>query len=537
MQVSAQSHTQGSQGPALTKKEMLAQLKAQANARQQQEGPEAPSPALQQIEQASTPMQVRLPAGQSMRTASTAARFVNKLTPHKTNASQPTQPVHSFASVADPLVLAQAEVVPSEQAFNVEQSVPAALRQDFERFKQMCSDADIPAGITTKLWHHLVNDITIICVDTSFSMGKTDVAVPEQNSTSTQELQIVNYGDNRVGLSADQPATRMDEAKSRFSQILPILMAGNRQGIVQLKSYSNQQGIQLDMRHCSVDQALSRAQQFIANFRPDFNHTPSVSGYYQSCLNAIDAMQSGQVQSATIIEATDGEPNERDLPQIKQIYDNYYQNVVVGGQDYQRADGQRVPNREARTWNMDQNSTELMRQLSVLAGHFAIPTTFAVCTANSDEVGELNEVDSYHNTVAVLDDFKSEQQEVFKVQGPRIPFNLATYMAFNFIAPKEVFADTIDERPFTPAQLEEYLGYYPGHDAYVQNLDMTETAFSAQANRYGKAEIPAAAPTMGPGIYRPGGHGQHSGYGQAVNQTGASQADLLSQHMYGAKFI
>jgi len=51
------------------------------------------------------------------------------------------------------------------------------------------------------------------------------------------------------------------------------------------------------------------------------------------------------------------------------------------------------PTAKRAFWNMDAQTPPLMRRLSVLAGHYVIPTTFAACTDNDDEIGELNEID------------------------------------------------------------------------------------------------------------------------------------------------
>ncbi|MES2664246.1 MAG: hypothetical protein V4629_13185 [Pseudomonadota bacterium] len=515
---SVTSSSFGAAAPKLTKQQMLAALKAKANERQRTEGAEAPSQTIKEIESVTKPVTIGITAKKpTLRAVGHANSFLSRINPNTSQKTIETKTVVPFATIADPLVLAEADVVSTSELFNLEQNIPSNLKDEYEFFKGICSKKDIPAGMMGKLWNHLLNDITIISVDTSGSMGVKDVARSEALSELEQNfnIEVKDYGQNRMDengreMNITPPQTRMHEAKNRFLEIMPILLAANRQGIVQLKSYSNTSGILLDMRTESYDNALNRANHFINALQPDLGHTPSVSGYYESCQTAIQHMRSGRVSSATIVEATDGVPNE-DLnnkisgPAVKAIFNNYLA-FKNGYGDYRREDGAIIPRQEALAWYMDNNTPILMRKLSVLAGHFAIPTTIAACTDNEREVGELDELDGLHNTIAVLDDIKSEQKQVIKFQGPRFPLNLPTYMSLYFLAPKEKFLDGMDERTFAPDELEQYLGYYPGHEAYVENLELTQTAVLAEAEQQGyrpPAESPKPIPTAGPGQYLP----------------------------------
>lgn len=350
-------------------------------------------------------------------------------------------------------------------------------------------------------------------------MSRRDGHSSEEQKSELEKnynVEILDFGENNVGAPTTQATSRMEEAIARLIHIMPILCAANRRGVVHLKSYSDPRGIRLDAKSNSYEEMVSKTTAFLSGLRPDMDHTPSVTSYFESCQEAVASMRSGETQTATIIEATDGEPNQRIKPEFERIYKEYTQTVLHRNLDYTREDGSVIPNHEARTWDMDRDTPPLMRRLSVLAGHYALPTTFAACTDNQYEIGELNEIDQIHNTVATLDDFKNEQKEVLKAQGPRIPFNLATYMALYFIAPKEHFLDQLDENPLTPDKLERYLGYYPGNDAYLENLECTETAVLASAEANGvhvpiatATPIPSAPPAQffaSPSPYAPDGY-------------------------------
>ena len=389
-----------------------------------------------------------------------------------------------FATVSDPLTLAESDTFPSESLYQIEsEEVPqsGAERDRYEAFKTLCTEKEIPAGIMGLLWHHLENDLTIIDVDTSRSMGCIDgVQAPEKQTG----VEIMHFGKNNARSNArSQPQTRMQEAQERLLDIVPLLCTANRHGIINLKSLSDPQGLRLDMRHTPHQLAIQNMNAFIYQLRPNLDHTPSVTSYHNSCQVAQKATRTGRVKSATIINFSDGEPNQRPDRDVEEIYNAYHRHVLVNRQDHQRADGSRVPHNIAVRWNMGVTASKLMRQLSVLAGHYNIPTTIAACTNDEAAMGEQNEFDDIHTNVAVLDDFIAEQNEVLRQQGIRFPFNKAMYLALNFIAPKEAAFDNLDEAPLAPHELEKVLGYYPGHDAYLQNLETSLTAVEATTER------------------------------------------------------
>lgn len=494
-----------SAGGLTPKQQMLADLKAKAEARKEQEGAESPSQTIQDIESVTKPVTVKVTNASktpSLKTAATAGRFLSRLQgKHQQPAPQvQTVSVRPFATIADPDVLVEANAAPSTDVYQLEMSMPAHLKENYNFFKSLCEKNNIPAGLMSLLWIHLLNDITIINFDTSYSMKKKDGYSPADPKTKLEKnfnIEVTDFGENREGMAIHPRQTRINEARSRLKEVMPILCAANRQGRIHLKSFADPVGVTLDPRTMTYDRMVGEANRFLDNVQAVTNHTPSVSSYLASCREATAALRNREVASATIIEATDGEPNEGFKPKFENIYRNYEQTVLRQRQDYTREDGTRISNSEARIWNMDQKTPPLMRRLSVLAGHFAIPTTFAACTDNDDEIGELNEIDMLHTTFATLDDIKGEQQEVLRAQGPRFPFNLATYMALYFIAPKEGFLDQLDEKPLDPEQLEKYLGYYPGHDAYVSNLEHTQAAVLASAEQAGY-QVPVAVPVVTP---------------------------------------
>ncbi|MEJ2756831.1 MAG: hypothetical protein P8104_13680, partial [Gammaproteobacteria bacterium] len=190
-------------------------------------------------------------------------------------------------------------------------------RDRYEHFKQICSQYDIPAGMMQLLWRHLENDFTVIDMDTSLSMNTID----EQNPLEQQQnVEIMQFGENAKNTPYSQPRSRMVEAKERLQEILPLLFAANRRGVVHLKTLSDQAGKQLDMRHITYDQAMQLGSAFVNAIRANLSFTPSVNSYLNSCQMACDMRHSGRVQSATIVNFSDGEPNQKTDPRVEQIY-------------------------------------------------------------------------------------------------------------------------------------------------------------------------------------------------------------------------
>lgn len=484
--------------PKLTKQQMLAQLKAQAEQRKQAHGAEATSGTLQAIESTTEPVVAKITTpSRPLKAAGMASGFISGLMGSKAQQGQAhakteTVFMKPFATVADPLVLAEADVVPSENVFALETQVPQSgpERNRYEEFKKICTEQDIPAGIMQLLWHHLENDLTVIDVDTSISMASVD---RPQSQESQDNVEILNFGENAKGMYQMPPRSRMEEAKERLREITPIACTANRRGVIHLKTLSDPQGKRLDMRQLTSGRAMQEMSSFINGLRPDLDHTPSVTSYYDSCQEAFDMRRSGRVQSATIINFSDGVPNQKPDPRVEAIYQGYVNQVLHNRGDYRRPDGTIVPYSVASRWNMDADTPEMMRRLSVLAGHYNVPTTIAACTEDKYAMGEQNELDDLHTNVAVLDDVKAEQREVIRHQGLRFPFNKAMYLALNFIAPKEPAFDNLDEKPLTPAELEKVLGYYPGYEAYMQNLETSMTAVEAASER----PQPSAPPLIG----------------------------------------
>jgi len=348
-----------STGSTLTsKQQILAQLKAKAAARRAQEGPAPPpSQTLQQIEGATKTVTATVTtnnAPPNLKTAANVGKFLSRLS-NKTlhNKQRPNTEVvqvKPFATLADPLLLVEADTSPWMAASQDELSIPDHIQQDYNYFKEVCVQNDIPAGIMSLLWTHLLNDLTIINVDTSYSMSTRDGYSPEAKTKLEQNfnVEITDFGENRAGMSIHPPQTRMEEAKSRLKAVMPIVCAANRQGKIHLKSFANPTGVTLNPRVMGTQQMIDEANRFLDLLEPVTNHTPSISSYLNSCKEATAAMRSGEVQSATIIEATDGEPNESFKPEFENIYRHYEQTVLRGGQSYQREDGTRISNSEAR---------------------------------------------------------------------------------------------------------------------------------------------------------------------------------------------
>jgi hypothetical protein len=480
------AHSPFASAQPLTKAQKLQLLKQQAQAKKKAEGNQAMPAALQDLADSTRPVQARITTTTGkMKAATAAGRFLGHLNAQKTTTTKlvSKQP---FPTIADPEILIEADAIPTEQVMDMELSSHVDSAR-YQQFKAYCQEKDVPAGIAALLSQHLAQDFTHIMIDNSGSMSITDPSARPQiknNFERNYDVEITDLGENLNGMRLPN-SNRMTEAKQRIVDALPMALGANTLGQVKLSTLSDTRGITLDMRRESYDSAMNKALGYLRYVQPDLDHTPSVSAYRLAAQEANQKIATQQVSSATLVYFTDGEPNQAVDHEAEKLYQHYQHTVLGQRQDYRRPDGSIVPYHQAVNWNMDADTPPLMRRLSVLCGHFNLPTTIAACTNDEHAMGEQNELDGIHTNVATLDDVQSEIKEVVRHQGLRFPFSIGTYIAFLFLAPKVNAFDKIDEEPLTPNELESYLGYYPGHDAYLDNLATAQIVVEADAEMNG----------------------------------------------------
>ncbi|CAF1260525.1 unnamed protein product [Rotaria magnacalcarata] len=78
-----------------------------------------------------------------------------------------------------------------------------------------------------------------------------------------------------------------------------------------------------------------------------------------------------------------------------------------------------------------------------------IPVTIIACTDDNECIGYLNHWDKKIPNLDVADDYKSERQEIQKVQGKDFPFSFGDYVVKVLMGAVDSWFDTLDERPVT----------------------------------------------------------------------------------------
>ncbi|CAM2698682.1 unnamed protein product [Rotaria socialis] len=75
-----------------------------------------------------------------------------------------------------------------------------------------------------------------------------------------------------------------------------------------------------------------------------------------------------------------------------------------------------------------------------------IPVTILACTDDAESVGYLNNWDKKIPNLDVADDYKSEREEIQKVQGKNFPFSFGDYVVKILMGAIDNWFDTLDER-------------------------------------------------------------------------------------------
>ncbi|CAF0829068.1 unnamed protein product [Rotaria sordida] len=78
-----------------------------------------------------------------------------------------------------------------------------------------------------------------------------------------------------------------------------------------------------------------------------------------------------------------------------------------------------------------------------------IPVTIIACTDDNECIGYLNNWDKKIPNLDVADDYKSERQEIQKVQGKNFPFSFGDYVVKVLMGAVDDWFDTLDERRVT----------------------------------------------------------------------------------------
>ncbi|CAF1411616.1 unnamed protein product [Rotaria sp. Silwood1] len=78
-----------------------------------------------------------------------------------------------------------------------------------------------------------------------------------------------------------------------------------------------------------------------------------------------------------------------------------------------------------------------------------IPVTIIACTDDNECIGYLNSWDKKIPNLDVADDYKSERQEIHKVQGKNFPFSFGDYVVKVLMGAVDDWFDTLDEHRVT----------------------------------------------------------------------------------------
>lgn len=85
--------------------------------------------------------------------------------------------------------------------------------------------------------------------------------------------------------------------------------------------------------------------------------------------------------------------------------------------------------------------------------------TIALCTGDDSVVSMYNGLDSGIPRVDVMDDYRSERQEVLSVQGRRFPFSKSDYLVKMIMGPRVALWDSLDERKLSKVQRRMFEDY------------------------------------------------------------------------------
>jgi len=75
-----------------------------------------------------------------------------------------------------------------------------------------------------------------------------------------------------------------------------------------------------------------------------------------------------------------------------------------------------------------------------------IPVTIIACTDDNECIGYLNDWDKKIPNLDVADDYRSEREEIHKVQGKNFPFSFGDYVVKVLMGAVDDWFDTLDER-------------------------------------------------------------------------------------------
>jgi hypothetical protein len=87
-----------------------------------------------------------------------------------------------------------------------------------------------------------------------------------------------------------------------------------------------------------------------------------------------------------------------------------------------------------------------------------IPVTIIACTDDHDCIGYLNNWDKKIPSLDVADDYRSEREEIHKVQGKDFPFSFGDYVVKVLMGAVDDWFDTLDERRVTASGPSGRLG-------------------------------------------------------------------------------
>lgn len=85
--------------------------------------------------------------------------------------------------------------------------------------------------------------------------------------------------------------------------------------------------------------------------------------------------------------------------------------------------------------------------------------TIALCTGDDSVVSMYNSLDAGIPRVDVMDDYRSERQEITSIQGRRFPFSRSDYLVKMLLGPRVTLWDSLDERKLSKIQRKMFDDY------------------------------------------------------------------------------
>jgi len=387
-------------------------------------------------------------------------------------------------------------------------------QQQKDRFDDAMSEGGVYAGLANMFWGAQKDGTYQHCIfDTSGSMswedGERETLFRKDEDDQKAYMQIERLRNEWQIPRHNQG--KMVEMKSRLINAFSDLFLANTNGTVYLETFSpNRFGTETistkvgswDSVEGKYQKNLSQAINYVRQIEADDMGTPTLS-YLNNAFKA--AEDEGRLDRTRVLLMTDGAPGSEHIAEVDRDFADYERRVVMGSEDFINKKGIRVPNEVARLWYMDEKTRPIDRKISFLIGQYAVPVVIGACTNNKKDLGELNEMDTYHtggySRLAVLDDQISEAKET-SVHNPWFNFTPKTSNIGLWMGDEPEF-DILDERPAAPLEKEKILGYQAPLDEAEIELKATELGQRSkfEADRQPKQAYVPYVPTASSSYY------------------------------------